>query len=110
MVDNTDEPKFGPSEKKILFDEYIKEYVILYLSNNSFAGRLECIEEGYAVLNPHQSYIYEENGNGLVKRVSGIAEGNLKIRLIDIIAVQPINQKYLRLHNRYTDQEYKSKK
>ena len=48
--------ELGIDEKKGLYDEYIRKWVVIYPHgiNSDFSGKCIAIREGYAVLNPFQ--------------------------------------------------------
>lgn len=63
------EPSFGIPKGEKIHKKYIGKYVVIYPSNgtNNFAGKITEIEDGFAVLNPHQGGIYTKEG--LIKKM-----------------------------------------
>lgn len=93
MNDGKRKTGFGPTERKGSYDEYVGRYVIIFthIPNRSFAGKLSKLEEEHAVLNPHQTGRYNSEGDF----TSSMTDENSKVRIQDIIAIEPTTRESL---------------
>jgi len=93
---------YGVNKKKGIFDEYIGKYVIIHpATNTTYLGKITKIEGDYAVLNPHQTVIYEEGKNGIKKL---IGESSL-VRISGAISIEPTTRENLENYCKYINKE-----
>jgi hypothetical protein len=83
---------FGLTKEKKIYDRYIGEYVIIYpsIGNANFAGKITKIEDGFAVLNPHQGGRCTENG--LIRKM--IKKDSI-VNIFNINAIEPTTKESL---------------
>lgn len=84
---------FGLNRGGESWEEYIGGYVIIYPATHqgSFSGKLVRVEEGYGILNPHQSGYYDKE-KGLVRC---LVNKDSKIDMTHIVAIEPTTKKSL---------------
>jgi hypothetical protein len=79
---------FGMNKRQIPFAKYVGKWVTVYPQQaNNFSGVLERIEDGYLILNPHQSVEFTSNG---IKRT--IVNEHSDVRASDVVGIEPTSE------------------
>ncbi|MBU2562344.1 MAG: hypothetical protein KKF68_01660 [Nanoarchaeota archaeon] len=79
---------FGMLEQKHRYQRYHDKWVIIYILNNTFAGKVSELGEDYIILNPFSGGVYDKE-KGLTRKLIG---GESMIFLPQIIAIEPTTQ------------------
>lgn len=92
---------FGMEKIERAFDCYKKKYVTCYTQNHTFSGRVIDLNDQFAILKPYLGYQYDKEKGAIRALINKPA----KVRLMDIISVEPITRKDLEGYCEFTNSQ-----